>query len=213
MAKIIKVGADYFPPYQYFNDAGKPDGIDYQKVKAVLETMGYEMDILIADDWGEVQRRFDSLALDVAFQMQPTPERLEKYYFSDLLREAVTEVVTSHSQLQITCYRDIEDQKLKLGVLQGYTNGPDIDALCAECKLEYANSAELLEGIGTAQVDLGVMDQGVKRYLMQKNGVENIYAIDALAFSRPLHVIFNDWALRDSFNRAMAKLLTSDGVE
>lgn len=206
MARILHVGADVFPPYQYYDASGQPAGIDYDKVRRVLDRMGCEMDLFIDPEWTEVQKRFDAHVLDLAFQVQPTPERLKKFFFSDLLREAATELVSNDPQLNIRFYGEIPQKGLKLGVLAGYTNGSDIDALPADCKVEFANNEELLKMISSGVVDLGVFDQGVKAYLMKKNGITNIYAIDGMTFTRPLHVIFNDADLRDEFNAAMAEL-------
>lgn len=206
MARILRVGADFFPPYQYYDEAGKGIGIDCDKVRRVLEIMGCEMELFIGQEWSEVQERYDSRELDAAFQVQPTPERLAKFNFSDLLREAATELVSSDPNLSIDSYGEIEEKGLKLGVLSGYTNGPDIDAISDTCKMEFPNSEELLKNISAGVVDLGVFDQGVKKYLMEKNGITNIYALENMTFTRPLHVIFNDASLRDEFNAAMAKL-------
>lgn len=206
MTSVLRVGADIFPPYQYYDESGQATGIDCNKVRRVLEKMGCGMDLFMDSEWTEVQKRFDSHGLDIAFQVQPTPERLKKYYFSDLLREAATELVSNDPKLKINSYNEISQRGLKLGVLAGYTNGPDIDALPVNCKAEFANSEELLKNISVGTVDLGVFDQGVKAFLMKKNNITNIYAIESMTFTRPLHVIFNDAALRDRFNAAMAEL-------
>ncbi len=206
MTRILHAGADVFPPYQYRDASGQFAGIDYDKVRRVLERMGCEMDLFLHPEWTEVQKRFDAHVLDLAFQVQPTPERLKKFFFSDLLREAATELVSGDPQLTLRSYGEIPLKGLKLGVLAGYTNGPDIDALPGSCKTEVANTEELLKKISSGEVDLGVVDQGVKGYLMKKNGISNIYAVEGMTFTRPLHVIFNDADLRDEFNAAMAEL-------
>lgn len=203
--KRLNVGADPFPPYQYFDDRGELRGLDYERVLAVFCEADYDINVVI-DDWTVIQDNLDQGKLDAAFQVQPTTERLQRYHFSDILREAATEVVTARTDLQISSYSQIETLGLKLGVISGYTNGPDIDALDDNLKHSYPNPAELLLAVSRNEVDLAVYDRGVKEYLMEQNGLTNIVAIPAMTFLRPLHVIFMNENLRDEFDEAMARL-------
>jgi len=203
--RIVKVGADLFPPYQYFTADGNVNGIDYEKVFSIFSKAGYKIDVVIDESWSVIQEMFDQGKLDAAFQVQPTPERLQKYLFSDKLRDAVTEVVTSNKDLKIESYPQIEELNLKLGVIAGYTNGPEIDALDESVKFPYSNAVDLLFAVSRGEVDLAVYDKGVKEYLMEENGITNIVSIESMTFTRPLHVIFNDPVLRDEFNAAMSE--------
>lgn len=201
----VRVGADPFPPYQYFDGEGQPVGIDYEKVKAVFDRAGYDIHVTI-DDWTFVQKCLDKGELDAAFQVQPTPERLENYFFSDVLREAATEVVTSNPDIRIDKYQQIEQMNLRLGVISGYTNGPEIDALRQEVKFSFPNPLELMVAVSQGKVDLAVYDRGVKQYLMTELNLSNVHAIESMTFLRPLHVIFINRRLRDEFDAAMAEL-------
>lgn len=205
MATILHIGADPFPPYQYYDENGIVHGIDCDTVTAAFEKAGYKIDIELMD-WGNVQKKFDEGEFQAVFQVQPNPERLGKYYFSDLLRNAATELVSSQIGLLLQDYQDISVQNLKLGVLQGYANGPEIDALPADAKKEYPDNVSLLRAISTGEVDLGVYDCGVKTYLMEREGITNIYPIEAMTYTRPLYVAFRDPILRDEFNTALSSI-------
>lgn len=200
MKKHLHVSADPFPPYQYIQEDGTMTGIDYDVVVRTFEKAGYTVTVDLYDN---LLAALDAGKAEAAFQVQPTPERLEKYIFSKKLRDAVTEVVTHREGLQLGSYAEIETLGLVIGVIDGYTNGPEIDALPAKCKKTYPNAAALLKGISAAEVDLGVYDKGVKEFLMKQNGITNIYPIDNLTFLRPLHVVFFDKALCDEFDAHM----------
>jgi polar amino acid transport system substrate-binding protein len=201
---IVRVGADPFPPYQYYGEDGKLAGSDYETVKSVFETMGVNARFVL-DEWNAVEGMMDRYEMDAAYQVQKTPEREKRYCFSHLLRNAETQVVTNDPALFLNTYDEIAQKGLKLGVIQGYTNGSDIDALPDHIKTAYPDSAALLKGIAGFKVDVGVMDKGVKTYLMQKMGIANIWTLENLMFVRPLFVMFNDKSLRDAFNRAMGQ--------
>lgn len=203
--KQIKVGADPFPPYQYYNAQGQVQGIDYDTVSAAFKAAGYDIEVEL-HDWPIVEKGLNDGVYSALFQVQPTPERLKTYYFSQLLREAATEVVTSRKDLTLQAYSEIPQKGLTLGVLAGYTNGPDINALPENCKKVYPDAQALLIAISRGEVDLGVYDRGVKEYLMEANGISNIYAIDSMTFTRPLHVIFLDRALGEAFDQGLTAI-------
>lgn len=81
----IKVCADPFPPYQYVDRDGSMKGRDYELVVSRLRAAGYDPEVCIAP-WDRIYREFQAGEQDVLFQAQDSPERLEKFYFSKMLR-------------------------------------------------------------------------------------------------------------------------------
>ncbi|MCL2619204.1 MAG: transporter substrate-binding domain-containing protein [Defluviitaleaceae bacterium] len=202
--KVLKLGTDPFPPYQYYQADGTIAGLDYEFLKNVFAQMGYDIDVTIKD-WPEIQPVYDAKGYDAAFQVSKTPEREKKFIFSDIFRYAVTEVVTGKDDLCIAALKDIVDRGLTLGVMAGYTNGDEIDAIPAEYKKGYPTTLALIEGISKREVDAGVVDQGVKEYQAKLLGAENLRVLDKFTFKRAMHVIFHDNALCAEFNRALAQ--------
>ncbi|EOS78317.1 hypothetical protein C817_03569 [Dorea sp. 5-2] len=192
----IKVCADPFPPYQYIDKDGQMRGRDYELVMSRLRAAGYSPKMHIAP-WNQIYPQFEDGEFDVLFQAQDSPERLEKFYLSRLLRHAVTEVVTVNRGLTgLRKYTELEGYKV--GVIADFANGPEIDSLPASCKTEFADAAKVLQGIYDGTVDCGVCDQGVKEYLMAKEPA--LYPIPALTYHRPLYVMFRKKKHRDDFD-------------
>lgn len=202
MKQKLFIGADPFPPYQYYDTDGVLKGSDYDTVKAAGEKAGFEMDFLV-DEWNIVEAKVLSGELDAVFQVQKTPQREERFHFSKLLRNAVTEVITGNPQLTISSYEEIESKNLRLGVLQSYAYGDEVDRLDSRYKHEYPGNESLLEAIQTRQVDLGIFDAGVKQYLMEKLSISGLYTIEPLTFFRPLYIAFNSADVRDAFNQQL----------
>jgi ABC-type amino acid transport substrate-binding protein len=205
MNRTIRIGADPFPPYQSYCADGSVRGIDADRVTAAFRAAGYDTEIIL-EDWPVVERMLNDGAVSAAFQVQPTPERLKKYRFSKLLRSAATELISSRAELKLDSYRQIEERNLTLGVIEGYTNGPDIDALDSRVKRTYPDNRSLLLAISRGETDLGVFDRGVKTFLMEENGIHNLYPVENMTFTRPLHVIFLDEALCGEFDAALERL-------
>lgn len=194
----LKICADPFPPYQYIDKDGCVKGRDYELVAGRLHKAGYETEVCIAP-WNQIYPEFESGQQDVLFQAQDSPERLEKFYLSKKLRDAVTEVVTADKTLKdIQNYSELENYRL--GVIADFANGPEIDSLSASCKVEFPDAAAVLKGIYDGEVDFGVLDQGVKEYLMSDN--VTLYPAPALTYYRPLYVMFREEKVRDDFNAA-----------
>lgn len=194
----IKVCADPFPPYQYIDEDGQMRGQDYELVMGRLRAAGYSPVMHIAP-WNQIYPGFEAGEFDVLFQAQDSPERLEKFYLSKLLRHAVTEVVTVKQEL--TKLREHSQLAgYKVGVIADFANGLEIDSLPGACKMEFAGAAEVLQGIYDGTVDCGVCDLGVKEYLMAKEPA--LYSIPALTYQRPLYVMFRKKKHRDDYDMA-----------
>ncbi len=191
MKTKLRMGADPFPPYQYYGPDGVLRGSDYETVKKAGEAAGFEMDFLL-EDWGLVEAKLMAGELDGAFQVQKTPARAEKLHFSKLLRTAATEVITANAGLPLDAFGQIAQQGLTLGVLAGYAYGEEVDSLPQSCKKVYEGQEALLSAIAKREVDLGIFDAGVKAHLIEKLSLSGIYAIEALTFQRPLYVVFQN---------------------
>lgn len=199
----LMIGADPFPPYQYYDEAGMLVGSDYEVIDAALKNMGVTPEYVI-DDWNAVEEKLLKKEIDAAFQVQETPERVEKYHFSDLLRNAVTTLVTlDHS---IDSIDEIISKDLKIAVIGVYSYGDIIDTLPEQVKVKCHNQMEQVKAVLSKKADLAVVDLGVFEYQIKDikdTNAANLKVLRHLDFKRPLHVVFNDPDLRDKFNKEL----------
>lgn len=199
MKKKLYVGADPFPPYQYYDKNGSVIGSDYDIVKKTFDTLGYEIEVIL-DNSSIVEQKLIEGSLDVAFQFQKTDEREKKYSYSKLLRNAVTEFVTSDKLLKVDKLSSIAEMKLTVGVIENYSYGDDIDKLDSNLKISFEDHVALLHSISDNKVCIGIFDKGVKEYIAKEENIKNIYSLENLEFIRPLYVVFNKSSLRDEFD-------------
>lgn len=201
--KKIKICADPFPPYQYMNEDGEAEGLDYGLIRDVLCDAGFSTDIKIAP-WNEVIGAFERKEYDVLFQVQDTPERREKYFLSYKLRDAVTDVVkAAGSDVQADSYDDLSEYRV--GLIAGFANGEDIDSLPDDCRVMHEDTREMIDSLLSGKIDVAVGDRGVVKYLLGAD--ENLVPIEALTYRRPLYVMFHDRDLRDRFNASLKKIV------
>jgi polar amino acid transport system substrate-binding protein len=198
--KHLIIGADPFPPYQYYDSTGILRGTDYERIKIAGEKAGFELEFLI-EDWMLIEQKFSQKKLDAVFQLPKTPEREGQYLFSKLLRNGITEVITGHPTLDILSINDIEKQKYTLGVVEGISYGEEVQSLSPESKTTCSNNEDLLVAIGKNEIDFGIFDRGVKEFLAEKLSIKNIRVINALTFIRPLFMAFHDEEIKTVFDK------------
>ena len=151
--------------------------------------------------------RFLQGEIEAVFQVQDTPERLAQFYFSQKLRDAETVVVTADAALtHLSSCAQVAENKLSLGVIRGFTNGPEIDQLPEEIKCPYSTTAGLLQAVCSGQVQLAVCDKGVMDYLLPQLGLSRPLLVQGLTFLRPLYVMFRTEQDRDAYDQAAAAL-------
>ena len=80
--KVIYVrGDNNYPPFEFINDAGKPDGYNVDLMNAVTSAMGIEAEIALGP-WIEVRQQIESGDIDILLGMYNTPERSRTVDFS-----------------------------------------------------------------------------------------------------------------------------------
>jgi polar amino acid transport system substrate-binding protein len=208
MDKVCLV-ADPYPPYQYLEGA-KVVGLDCELIRAAFQVQGFETEISL-HPWEECLRIMEEGGADGLFQIQPTPEREKEFLFSDLLRRARTVFLENSGQpVDLTALGGLSQvaKRYSLGLVQGYSYDPEVDALPDERKTFFNGQEELLDGLSRGQVDLALMDQGVAGFLARKLGLDNIRPTRGFEVERNLHLAFRKDLkdLAELFNSGLARL-------
>lgn len=198
----VKVGADPFPPFQYYDDTGKLIGSDYDLVNRILLDIGLAPEYFL-DDWSDIEAKLIRGELDIAFQVQKTPEREAKYFFSEVFRNAVSSIVGRSGQECPIDVPSIEKERKKIAVISGYKYGAVIDDVRVENKIFKSSQSEVLLAVKNSEADFGVVDLEVYRFQDEENFADTIQVFEELNFDRPLHVVFHNETLRDRFDVAL----------
>jgi polar amino acid transport system substrate-binding protein len=207
--KRVTLVADPYPPYQYEED-GIVKGIDYDIIASAFRAVGYDVQVRLLP-WEECLRQLDAGGADGIFQITYTPEREERYVFSDLLRKAETAFFAlSNQTMQLSETVNLHEQlqSFTLGVLSGYSYDPVIDSLDLTMKVGVDDQEDLLLGLKEKLFDLAVMDVGVAAFLAGRLGISGIERVEGFAVTRELHVAFRP-ACKDlvsPFNEGLKKL-------
>ncbi|RDE22468.1 histidine kinase [Motiliproteus coralliicola] len=80
--QLIRVGGDHnYPPYEFLNEQGQPDGYNTELTRAIAEVMGFEVEISLGT-WDVMRRRLELGEIDVLQGMVHSEDRNRVYEFS-----------------------------------------------------------------------------------------------------------------------------------
>jgi len=78
----LRVGGDHnFPPYEFINENGQPDGFNVDLIRAVAREVGLDVQIRLGP-WDEIRRALETGAIDVIQGMFYSPERDRVFDFT-----------------------------------------------------------------------------------------------------------------------------------
>ncbi|RTE65569.1 GHKL domain-containing protein [Amphritea opalescens] len=80
--RVIQIGGDYnYPPYEFINEDGEPDGYNTELTRAIAEVMGINIEITLGD-WDSMRKRFEQGDIDTMQGIIYSVDRAKKYSFS-----------------------------------------------------------------------------------------------------------------------------------
>ena len=78
----LRVGGDHaYPPFEFLNDHGEPDGFNIELVRRVAEIMGLSITIELTE-WSEARRRLEHGEVEMLAGMYRTPAREQIHSFT-----------------------------------------------------------------------------------------------------------------------------------
>ncbi|WP_225445211.1 transporter substrate-binding domain-containing protein [Photobacterium arenosum] len=81
-SQVIIIGADHnYPPYEFINEDGEPDGYNTELTLAIAELMGIHIEIKMGA-WNDIRRQFDQGEIDIVQGMIQSSARQARYSFS-----------------------------------------------------------------------------------------------------------------------------------
>lgn len=200
-----------FPPFEYVNDDGEPDGFDIALIKAIGEKLGKEVTV--------ENMEFASLVssigtkIDVAIAgMTVTEERQQMVDFSDSYYEALQYVVVL-ADSGIKAAADLEGKNL--GVQLGTTGDFIAEEIEGATVSQYNKAVDAVNDLINGRVDAVIIDKNPA--LVFENKFEGqVVALDGADFEfepeeYAIALPKGDTELADQINGALAEL-KADGT-
>lgn len=209
---VLTVGTNAeFPPFEYVDDNGEPDGFDMALIKAIGEKLGVEVVI----DNMEFASLVSSIGskIDVAIAgMTVTPERQETVNFSDSYYEAVQYVILP-ADSEIATADDLVGKTI--GVQLG-TTGDFIASDIADTTVsQYNKAVDAVNDLINGRVDCVIVDKN-PALVFEAKFEGQVVAVDGaqFAFEPEEYAIAmpkDDAALAEQINAALEEI-KADGT-
>ncbi|MGN0365463.1 MAG: basic amino acid ABC transporter substrate-binding protein [Suilimivivens sp.] len=209
---VLTVGTNAeFPPFEYVDDNGEPDGFDMALIKAIGEKLGVEVVI----DNMEFASLVSSIGskIDVAIAgMTVTPERQETVNFSDSYYEAVQYVILP-ADSEIATAEDLVGKTI--GVQLG-TTGDFIASDIADTTVsQYNKAVDAVNDLINGRVDCVIVDKN-PALVFEAKFEGQVVAVDGaqFAFEPEEYAIAmpkDDAALAEQINAALEEI-KADGT-
>lgn len=208
---VLNVGTNAeFPPFEYVDDNGEPDGFDMALVKAIGEKLGVEVTV--------ENMEFDSLVASIgnkidiaAAGMTVTPERSQTVDFSNSYYEAVQFVILP-ADSQIAQASDLEGKTI--GVQLGTTGDFTAEEL-TENVSRYNKAVDAVNDLINGRVDCVIVDKN-PAMVFESRFEGKVVAVDGAQFGfepeeYAIAIPKGDTALADQINEALEQI-KADGT-
>lgn len=209
---VLTVGTNAeFPPFEYVNDAGEPDGFDIALIKAIGEKLGVEVVVENMEFASLISSIGSKIDVSIA-GMTVTEERKQSVEFSDSYYEAVQYVILPVDSPIATA----EDLKNKaIGVQLGTTGdfiASDIEGAVVS---QYNKAVDAVNDLINGRVDCVIIDKNPALVFESKfdgqvvavDGAQFAFEAEEYAIAMPK----GDTALVEQINAALEEI-KADGT-
>ena len=214
---VLTVGTNAeFPPFEYVNDAGEPDGFDIALIKAIGEKLGVEVVVENMEFASLVSSIGSKIDVSIA-GMTVTEERLQSVDFSDSYAKGVQVVIVKEGSA-ITSVDDLfaEGASNIVGVQTGTTGDLystwDLEDAGLATVERFNKGADAVLALTQDKVDCVVIDnEPAKEFVAANEGLvilDTEYAVEdyAICFAK-------DSELTEKVNGALQELIADGTVQ
>lgn len=173
---IIRVGGDQrYPPYEFINENGQPDGFNVELTRAIAQIMGLEIEIRL-DSWSEMRQGLATGQVDILQGMAWSRERTEEVDFSTP-HAKVHQSIWVRRGSKISKLRDLVNKDvvvMRHAVMHDFMlRHPELGA-----RLHLVETLEdALRALSHGDFDAALVAKLPGEYLLQQAGLDNIVPI------------------------------------
>lgn len=107
--KVIKVKGDFFyPPYEFINEQGEPDGFNVELFKLIANDLGLKYELSL-NPWIKVRKELEQGEIDMVLGLMVSEERSSKIIFG-VPHSLMTHGLFTHKSSDIRAFDDIRDR-------------------------------------------------------------------------------------------------------
>jgi ABC-type amino acid transport substrate-binding protein/CheY-like chemotaxis protein/nitrogen-specific signal transduction histidine kinase len=172
-SRRIKVGGDHnYPPYEFINANGEPEGFNIDLIRAVADKLNINIDIQLGP-WSETVTALEEGKIDLLAGMFYSPERDQRFNFSPA-HSLVSHVVVAHEDAP---------EARNLTQLQNRNIAVQRGDIMHERAMEFGykdnlvltdNPEEALKMVARGEIDYALMARLSALYWINKEKIKNV---------------------------------------
>jgi PAS domain S-box-containing protein len=165
-----------YPPYEFINDQGRPDGFNVDIINALADAMGLEIKIDLGP-WDEVVLQLEMNKIDALIGMFQTKERDKKYDFT-IPHFIASYAVFVRNGSAIHSFHDVKNKKI---IVQRSDLGHEYlkENNITQNIIEKKDWSEVLKSLAKGEGDCAIVSRLQGTRLIQKLSITNIKAVGA----------------------------------
>lgn len=206
--KIIIKGDSKYPPYEFINDKGEPDGFNIDLMEAIMSELNMPYDFEL-EDWSLVKKEYAEGKVDLITSMVYSPERAMYYNFG-AASCTVNQNLVCPKNSDIKTVRDLKGKRI-------IVQHDDIShELLKKWKYDdnlilVDNMVDGLKLLNEGKGDAAICNNTLARIIMIKESLSNLNLMDIGLSPTEYRFVSADPVLLNDINRAFYKL-KSNGI-
>lgn len=188
---LIRIGVpENFPPFYFRDQNGDFHGASYEVVVSILRSLGYRVETTQYPNMRQTLAQIGSGGEDIVVNLTGTPSRRKVAYFTNTphIYESQDVIVRADSNIRYDG-KLLQLSPYKIGVIFGWTYGPDFDTADYLTKEFVNNSEDQIKGLLSGSYDMMVNNKNFVKSLTTELGVSNAFkAVDNSVFILPVTI-------------------------
>lgn len=169
--KLIIKGDSSYPPYEFINSNGEPDGFNVDITKEILDIMGYEYDIELID-WGLALQLLEGKKIDMLMGLSFSIERSKMCHFSQP-HSYIKQTLVYRKDNPIKTLGEFFTKKI---IVQDYTLANQLlfEAGAGERLIRYERIEDGIKDLSIGIGEVAICEEYIIRYMIKKNNINNL---------------------------------------
>ncbi len=209
--RIRAGGPVNFPPFHFYSEEGKAEGIAADYIRYILANIGVEIETLSDLPWPEVLSKAENKELDLIACSAKSPDREKYLLFSDAFLSFPLVIISSDDSPFIGGLKDLYDLRVALvkgNIVYEWLKEDEIEVIPRFAE----NPHDALEMVSSGSADAYIGNLAAASYFIQKYGYTNLKIAAPTKYKNyDLYIsVRNDWPeLVSIINKWLAALTPS----
>lgn len=168
---IIVKGDHYYPPYEFINEKGQPDGFNVELFREIAKELEIDYKLELAP-WSQVRAELENREIDVLLGLMVSAERAKKMMFG-VPHSVMTHGIFTHEDKNFQSLEELRDKAI---IVQNKDRMHDylLESGLTENIIPVVDQLEALKLLSSGQYDAALIGNFQGSHLLKKYNIKNV---------------------------------------